>query len=92
MRAVRRWGIGLAVLVVAVSGLASTRTSQAQPAFSMTATKGPRPLYGIVGEWGSDPKLARLDPRSLRPLRGPTLDVLHSVDAWAFSPDARGWH
>jgi hypothetical protein len=76
----------LAALVVAVSALAATPMSDTEPAFSMTATKGPRPVYGVVGEW-LDTKLARLDPRSLRPLRGPTLDVLHSVDAWAFSPD-----
>jgi hypothetical protein len=76
----------VAALVVAVSSLAATRTSHTAPAFSMTATKGPRPLYGVVGEW-RQAKLARLDPRSLRPLRGPTLDVLDSVGAWAFSPD-----
>jgi hypothetical protein len=45
-----------------------------------------RPLLGIVGEWG-DARLARIEPRSLRPLRGPELDLFDPVGAWAFSPD-----
>jgi hypothetical protein len=77
----------LAALVVAVSGLAATRTSHTAPAFSMAATKGPRPLYGIVGESRGDLKVARLDPRSLRPLRGRKLQLLDRFTAWGFSPD-----
>jgi hypothetical protein len=53
----------------------------------MTATKGPRPLYGVVGESRGDLKVARLDPRSLRPLRGRKLQILGYFTAWAFSPD-----
>ena len=45
-----------------------------------------RPLLGIVGEWG-DARLARIESRSLRPLRGPELDLFDPVGAWAFSPD-----
>ena len=45
-----------------------------------------RPLLGIVGEWG-DARLVRIEPRSLRPLRGPQLDLFDPVSAWAFSPD-----
>jgi hypothetical protein len=45
-----------------------------------------RPLLGIVGEWG-DARLARIDRGSLRPLRGPQLELFDPVGAWAFSPD-----
>jgi hypothetical protein len=40
----------------------------------------------VVGPLG-DSQLVRLDPRSLRPLRGPKLDLLDWSGAWAFSPD-----
>jgi hypothetical protein len=65
------------VVAVAVAG------SAAVPSSSEPAS---RPLLGIVGEWG-DARLARIEPRSLRPLRGPELDLFDPVGAWAFSPD-----
>jgi hypothetical protein len=85
MLAVRRWGIGLAVVAVAAACF-TLRPSQPAAAPALLA-KSPRPLYGIVGEWGNGARLARLDPRSLRPLRGPTLEMLDAVEGWAFSPD-----
>jgi hypothetical protein len=75
----------LAVLAVAAACL-TLRPSQPAAAPALLV-KSPRLLYGIVGEWRHGARLARLDPRSLRPLRGPTLEMLDSVDAWAFSPD-----
>jgi hypothetical protein len=73
---VRRWGLALAVAVAAAGSVAAP--SHSEPAS--------RPLLGIVGEWG-DARLARIEPRSLRPLRGPELDLFDPVGAWAFSPD-----
>lgn len=43
-------------------------------------------MFGIAGEW-RDQKLVRLDPRSLRPLPGPKLEIFNGVNAWAFSPN-----
>jgi hypothetical protein len=83
---VRRWGIGLAALAVAAVSLGATRPSHTEPAFSTAAAKDPGPLLGIVGEW-RDARLARLDPRSLRPLRGPKLELFDGPSAWAFSPN-----
>lgn len=77
----------MAALAVAAGSLAATTSSHTEPASPMAATKDPRPLYGIVGEWRRDARLARLDPRSLRPLHGPKFEVVDSVNAWAFSPD-----
>ena len=65
------------VVAVAVGG------SAAVPSGTESAS---RPLLGIVGEWG-DARLARIEPRSLRPLRGPRLDLFDPVGAWTFSPD-----
>jgi hypothetical protein len=84
---VRRWWIGFAVLAVAAASLAGVRPSQPEPASASQARKSPEPLYGILGEWGRGARLARLDARSLRPLRGPTLEMLDAVDGWSFSPD-----
>jgi hypothetical protein len=83
---VRRRGIGLAALAAAAVGLAAARPADPEPAFTRTATDNPKPLYGIVGEWRRDAKLARVD-RSLRPVRGPKLEIIDPVSAWAFSPD-----
>jgi hypothetical protein len=77
----------LAALAVAVLSLAVTRPSHTESALSMAATKEHGPLYGIVGHARRDPQLVRLDPRSLRPLRGPRFDIVDFVNAWAFSPD-----
>jgi hypothetical protein len=82
----QRRGIGFAALVVAAASLAATGPSQIEPAFSTAPAKVPKPLLGIVGELG-DSQLARLDPSSLRPVRGPKVDVLDWGGAWAFSPD-----
>jgi hypothetical protein len=76
----------LAALAVAAASLAATEPSQIEPAFSTTPAKVPKPLLGIVGELG-DSQLVRLDPSSLRALRGPKVDVLDWGGAWAFSPD-----
>jgi hypothetical protein len=78
--------IGLAALTVAAFGLAATRPPQTAPAFSVAVAKEAKPVLGIVGDW-RDSQLVRLDPRSLRPLRGPKLDIFGSSGAWAFSPD-----
>jgi hypothetical protein len=72
----RRWGLALAVAIAAAA-------SAAVPSHTEPAS---RPLLGIVGEWG-DARLVRIEPRSLRPLRGPELDLFDPVSAWAFSPD-----
>jgi hypothetical protein len=77
----------LAALAVAVLSLAVTRPSHTESALSMAATKEHGPLYGIVGHARRDTQLVRLDPRSLRPLRGPRFDLVHFVNGWAFSPD-----
>jgi hypothetical protein len=82
---VRRWAIGLG-LAVAAGSLAGAWPAETAPASAPSATKGAKPLYGIVGEWRRDARLARLDPRSLRPLRGPKLDIVDFVSTWAFSP------
>jgi hypothetical protein len=74
-------------LAVVAAGLAAARPSYTEPAFSAAATKDPRPLLGIVGELRRDARLARLDPRSLRPLRGPKLELFDGPSAWAFSPN-----
>jgi hypothetical protein len=82
---VRRWAIALALAVVA-AGLAAARPSHTEPAFSVPAVEHAKPLFGIAGEW-RDQKLVRLDPRSLRPLPGPKLEIFNGVTAWAFSPN-----
>jgi hypothetical protein len=69
-------------VAAAAAGLGVVAPSSTEPASS----KAPRPLLGIVGEW-SDARLVRVDSRSLRPLRGPRLDIFDPVGAWAFSPD-----
>jgi hypothetical protein len=73
---VRRWGLALAVAAAAAGSAAVP--SHIEPASG--------PLLGIVGEWG-DARLVRIEPRSLRSLRGPELDLFDPVGAWAFSPD-----
>jgi hypothetical protein len=77
----------LAALALAAASLAATRPSQTEATRSTTATEEPRPLFGIVGHARRDTQLVRLDPRSLRPLRGPRFDLVDFVNAWAFSPD-----
>jgi hypothetical protein len=76
----------LAALALAAS-LAAASPAETGPAFPPSATKGAKPLYGIVGESRRDARLARLDPHSLRPLRGPSFEVIDFVNVWAFSPE-----
>jgi hypothetical protein len=82
----QRTGLGIAALVFVAVSLVIAGPSHTEPAFSTKAAKEPKPLLGIVGKLG-DSRLVRLDPRSLRPLRGPSLEILDSTGAWAFSPD-----
>jgi hypothetical protein len=82
----QRRGIALA-LAVAVAGLAAVQPSQPETAFAPLATTDPRPLLGIVGELGRDQELVRIDPRSLRPLRGPRVEIFNGFGAWAFAPN-----
>lgn len=77
----------MAALAVGAASLAATRPSHTGPAFSAAATRDAGPLYGIVGHARRDTQLVRLDPRSLRPLRGPRFDIVDFVNGWAFSPD-----
>jgi hypothetical protein len=75
----------LAALAVAALSLATARPSQSESASTVLAAKDRAPLLAIAGERRNQ-KLMRLDSRSLRPLRGPTLDIFNGVSAWAFSP------
>jgi hypothetical protein len=84
MCGMQRVRITLAAAVVATGVAALTPT---QPASAPSATRNAKPLYGIVGEWRRDARLARLDPRSLRPLRARKFEILDSISAWGFSPD-----
>jgi hypothetical protein len=77
--------IALALAVV-TAGLAAARPSHTEPAVSVPAVKDPKPLFAIAGEW-RDQKLVRVDPRSLRPLPGPNLEIFNGLSAWAFSPN-----
>jgi hypothetical protein len=80
----QRWRIAFGVALGA-AGFAVALSSNVERA-SWAAPKARSPLLGIVGTW-SDPRLVRLDPRSLRPLGGPQLEILDAVRTWAFSPD-----
>jgi hypothetical protein len=66
--------------------MAGDRFAHSESAFSAAASTGSRPLVGVIGDW-SNARLARLDPRSLRPLPGPRLDLFDPAGSWAFSRD-----
>jgi hypothetical protein len=67
--------------------LAATRPPQTSPASTTAPTRESKKLLlGIVGDW-RDQSLVRHDPRSLRPLRGPKLEIFRWSGAWALSPD-----
>jgi hypothetical protein len=85
MCAMQRARITFAAAAVVATGVAALTPTH--PASAPSATRNAKPLYGIVGEWRRDARLARLDPRSLRPLRGRKLEILDFITAWGFSPD-----
>src|SRR5918999_2095882 len=76
--------VGIAGLVLLGGGSIAPQETRSAPA-AFHAPKPGAPLLAIAHDGGAA-RLVRVDPRSLRPLRGRALKV-PSSSSWAFSPD-----